>query len=94
LTGIADRVVALLLRPFLRARLRRYEALAEAAYSAMYEARPPAAKDCYDDARLNLGRAIDMARRAGYAGEVARLTARRGEIAEVYDRQFRRVGYN
>jgi hypothetical protein len=74
--------------------IARYEKRAEAAYEAMYDARPPAAKDCYEDARLCLTRAIDMARQANLTDDVARLTARRKEITEVYNRQFRWVGYS
>ena len=58
----------------------------------MYDTRPPGAKDCYDDARLNFTQAIDIAKRANLADEVARLTSRRSQITEVYNRQFRWVG--
>jgi hypothetical protein len=70
----------------------RNEKLAEAAYAAMYEARPTAAKDCFDDARGYFAKAIDLAKRAGLDAEVARLTARLTHIVSVYDSQFRGVG--
>jgi thioesterase domain-containing protein len=72
--------------------IARYEQLAEAAYAEMYDARPRAPKDHYDDARLFLSRAIEVARDANLADEVARLTLRRTEITDVYDHQFRGVG--
>jgi hypothetical protein len=69
------------------------ERLAEAAYDAMYDARPRGAKDFYDNARGYLTQAIEIAKRAGLDAEAARLTARREHIAAVWDRQFRGVGY-
>jgi hypothetical protein len=70
--------------------IARFEALAEEAYSAMYDVRDTSTKDCYDDARYNLGRAIDIAQMCGLAIEVERLTARRDHIKAVYNSQFRR----
>jgi hypothetical protein len=70
----------------------RNEKLAEVAYAAMYEARPTAAKDCYDDARSHFAKAIDLAKRAGLDAEVARLTARLDHIVSVYNSQFRGIG--
>jgi hypothetical protein len=87
-------IVWVLLRRRMRAKMTRFEQHAEAAYSAMYDARPPGAKDCYEDARLYFSRAIEMARGANLADDVARLTARRKEITEIYNRQFRWVGYS
>jgi hypothetical protein len=72
---------------------RRLEALAEAAYDAMYDAQPRAAKDHYDDARGFLSQAIDAAKRAGLHDEVARLTKRQEHITSVWASQFRGVGY-
>jgi hypothetical protein len=71
--------------------MRENERQAEAAYDAMYEARPAAAKDCFDDACGFLAKAIDWAGRAGLEDEVARLTARRDHIVKVYDSQFRNI---
>lgn len=67
---------------------------AEAAYDGMYDARPPAAKDHYEDARAYLTKAIAMAQGANLTEDVARLTARRRQITEIYNRQFRSVGYS
>ena len=52
--------------------MTRYEQHAEAAYAAMYDARPPAAKDCYEDARSYLTKAIEMAKGANLPDDVAR----------------------
>ena len=68
------------------------EARAEAAYAAMYEARPHNAKDCYEDACHHLAQAIQIAARLGLTAEVARLENRGKEIDAVYNSQFRYVG--
>jgi hypothetical protein len=68
------------------------EKLAEAAYDAMYEARPHSVRDCFDDACGYLAQAISAAKRAGLDDEVARLTARRDHVIKVYDSQFRGIG--
>jgi len=72
--------------------LERNEKLAETVYEAMYEAKPYMVKDCFDDARSYLAKAIDIAKRAGLNDEVTRLTARRDHIVSVYDSQFRGIG--
>lgn len=87
-------IVWVLLRRRMRAKMARYEQHAEAAYDAMYDARPPAAKDHYEDARAYLTKAIAMAQGANLTEDVARLTARRRQITEIYNRQFRSVGYS
>ena len=71
--------------------IERHEKLAEAAYEAMYEARPYAAKDCFDDARGYFTKAIDVARRAGLGNEVTRLTTRLDHIVSVFNSQFRGI---
>ena len=71
--------------------MKENERLAEAAYDAMYEARPSAAKDLFDDACGFFAKAIDLAKRAGRADDAARLTARRDHIVSVYDSQFRGI---
>jgi hypothetical protein len=72
--------------------IAKNEKLAEAAYDAMYEARPYGVRDCFDDACGYLSEAISVAKRAGLDDEVTRLTARRDHIITVYDRQFRGIG--
>ena len=68
------------------------EALAEAAYDAMYEAKLVGAKERYEEARLNFARAIESARRAHLPQEAARLTRRRNQVARIYNSQFRYTG--
>jgi hypothetical protein len=67
--------------------MARYEALAEEAWSAMYEAAPYSVKDYYDDARLYLNKAIALASGA----DLERLTARSQHFVAVYNSQFRYV---
>ena len=50
-----------------------YEARAEAAYTAMYDAAPHNVKDCYDDACLYLAHAIEIATGLGLIAEAERL---------------------
>jgi hypothetical protein len=71
--------------------MKKNERLAEAAYDAMYDASPSAAKDCFDDARGFFAKAIAIAKHAGFNDEVARLTARCDHIVSVYDSQFRPI---
>jgi hypothetical protein len=71
--------------------MKENERRAEAADDAMYEARPSAAKDLFDDACGFFAKAIDLAKRAGLADEAARLTARCDHIVSVYDSQFRQT---
>jgi hypothetical protein len=73
------------------AEMKENEKRAEAAYDAVYEASPSAAKDCFDDTRGFFGKAIDLAKRAGLADEMARMSARCNHIVSVYDSQFRGI---
>ncbi len=75
-----------------RETVAEFERLAEAAYAAMYDARPHQVKDCYDDARMYLTRAIEAAQGAGLADAAARLTRRLEHVENVYNSQFRGVG--
>ena len=70
----------------------KFERQAEAAYSAMYDARPHNVKDHHDDAQLYYHRAIAAARRAELASDVARLTERAKHVENVYNSQFRGIG--
>jgi hypothetical protein len=72
--------------------IARFEALAEEAYSAMYDVRDFGVKDLYEDALYNLARAIDIARMRGLNDTVERLSKRRDHIDTVYNRQFRHAG--
>jgi hypothetical protein len=68
------------------------ERMAEASYSAMYEARPHNVKDHFDDAYGYFSQAIEVAKEAGLVPEVDRLTKRRDHVFNVYNHQFRNVG--
>jgi len=70
----------------------RLEALAEAAYDAMYEARLRGARNHYEEARFYFDRAIDAAHRARLHDEAARLKRRRDHVSRVYNSQFRYSG--
>jgi hypothetical protein len=72
--------------------MARFEAKAEEAYTAMYDAAPHNVKDCYDDASLYLNRAILLAGKLGRQDEAARLKNRSEHIAAVYNHQFRYAG--
>jgi len=67
----------------------RFEALAEAAHEAMYEARLRGAKGCYEEACAHFAGAIDAAQRAGLHEEASRLKRRRDHVSRVYNSQFR-----
>ena len=72
-----------------RVDLVRFEALAEAAHEAMYEARLRGARGCYEEARSHFAAAIDAAQRAGLHEEATRLKRRRDHVARIYNSQFR-----
>jgi hypothetical protein len=72
--------------------IAQFEALAETAYTAMYDARPHNVKDHYEDAVINMQRAIDAAVAREMTAEAERLTKRRDHIESVYNHQFRYVG--
>ena len=75
-----------------RAAIIECEQAAEAAYAAMYDAPPYRVKDCRDDARSAFNRGIEIAKNAGLAGEVRRLSLRLQHVEAVYNSQFRGVG--
>jgi len=66
-----------------------YEAKAEAAYAAMYDAQPWNQKDLKDDALFFLARAIEVAEVLGLETDKTRLNARVDNIMGVYNSQFR-----
>jgi hypothetical protein len=69
-----------------------HEALAEAAYAAMYDATARhAAKACYEDACRHFARAIAAAGEAGSPDDAARLQLRLDHVRTIYDHQFRGV---
>ena len=75
-----------------RKTIDEFERAAEAAYAAMYDAKPYSVKDCYDDAQLYFSHAIAAAKLAGLAEEVERLTRRAEDVRKVYNSRLRGVG--
>ena len=69
-----------------REEVAKYEALAEAAYSEMYEARSPAGS--YSELKECFAMAIGAAERAGLHDEAKRLNARLEHCKQVYRSQF------
>ncbi len=75
-----------------KAEMADYEARAEPAYTAMYDAAPHNVKDYYEDACLRLAHAIQIAAGLGLTDEVERLKKRGEQVDAVYNHQFRYVG--
>ncbi len=70
-------------------RMRWFEAQAEAAYAAMYDATDPSTATArYSDAKEFLTDAIAAARRCGDAAAIVRLDGRRAHIKAVFRSQF------
>jgi hypothetical protein len=69
--------------------IARLEQSAEDAYTKMYDVPRYSARDCYDDARSFLTRAIELAARENLTETVERLKARKDHIYNVYTHQFR-----
>ncbi|MGH6872741.1 MAG: hypothetical protein ACREHE_14665 [Rhizomicrobium sp.] len=72
--------------------LARCEALAEKAWSQMYEAAPHNVKDYYEDASLYIAQALQIARKLGLKDESVRLAARGAHYDAVFNSQFRYAG--
>jgi hypothetical protein len=72
--------------------MKEFEARAEAAYTAMYDARSYEEKDLKDDACFYLARAAEIADALGLSEEAARLRVRSDNISGVYNSQFRYIG--
>jgi hypothetical protein len=66
--------------------MAQYEALAEKAYSEMYDSPNP--RVCYCDLKDHFADAIGAAERAGLENEAARLTKRAEHCRQVYRSQF------
>ncbi len=73
-------------------RMADWEACAEAAYAAMYDARDYNQKDLRDDTLLYLNHALKVAEALGLAADAERLRARSANIMGVYNSQFRYIG--
>jgi len=74
-----------------RERMLELEARGEAAYAAMYDARPHEEKDLKDDALLYLAEARRIAEALDLVADVERLKARADNIIGAYNSQFRPV---
>ena len=72
------------------AEIARFEALAEEAMSAIYDARGANVRAALEDARYNIERAIDIARMRGLKAEIERLSKRRDRIQAAYDARFKK----
>lgn len=79
--------------PSTKSPLDQFEELAEASYEAMYDARPPIAKEYFEAARRYFQLAIDKAGEENDLARVDRLKRRLAEVVSLYDHQFRYVGY-
>jgi len=75
-----------------KAEMAEYEARADMAYAAIYDAAPHNVKDYYQDACLYLAHAIQIATGLGLIDEAERLKKRSEQIDAVYNHQFRYVG--
>ena len=72
------------------AEIARFEALAEEAMSAIYDARGIDVRAALEDARYNIGRAVDIARMRGMDEEVARLSKKRDRIQKAFETRFKK----
>ncbi|HTP78064.1 MAG TPA: hypothetical protein VMJ73_13925 [Rhizomicrobium sp.] len=72
------------------AEIARFEALAEEALSAIYDARDADVRAALEDARYNIERALDIARMRGLVAVIERLTRRRDRIQAMYDARFKK----
>jgi hypothetical protein len=69
--------------------LAKFESLAEASYTQMYDAPRDRARDCYEDAMKYLAEAIKLAERDHLVEAIERLKIRKQHIYDVYTHQFR-----
>ncbi len=68
--------------------IARFEALAEEAMSAIYDARGTDVRAALEDARYHLDRALDIARMRGLAEEIGRLERKVARVQAAYDARF------
>ncbi|HWU26610.1 MAG TPA: hypothetical protein VN154_09435 [Rhizomicrobium sp.] len=69
--------------------IARLEKLAETACTKLFDAPRHLAKDCYEDANRYLAEAIKIAEREGFIDIARRLKARKEQIHDVYNQQYR-----
>ena len=70
--------------------MARFEALAEEAMSAIYDARGIDVRAAHEDALYNIGQALAIARIRGWSEDVARLTKREARIQANFDARFKK----
>jgi len=64
--------------------MARFEALAEEAWTQIYDSRHRNARECFEDARYNLERALAIAEMRGLKGDALRLGARLEHMTKTY----------
>ena len=70
--------------------MARFEALAEEAMSAIYDARGIDVRAAHEDALYNIGQALSIARIRGWDADVERLDKRRARIQASFDARFKK----
>jgi len=72
------------------AEMARFEALAEEAMSAIYDARGIDVRAAHEDALYNIGQALGIARIRGWDADTERLLKRRARIQASFDARFKK----
>jgi len=70
--------------------MARFEALAEEAMSAIYDARGIDVRAAHEDALYNIGQALTIARLRAWAADIERLTKRQARIQASFDSRFKK----
>ncbi|MBL6853835.1 MAG: hypothetical protein ISS15_07685 [Alphaproteobacteria bacterium] len=70
--------------------MARFEALAEEAMSAIYDARGIDIRAAHEDALYNIGQALAVARMRGWTEDIARLARREARIQASFDARFKK----
>jgi hypothetical protein len=70
--------------------MARFEALAEEAMSAIYDARGIDARAAHEDALYNIAQALSIARIRGWDADAERLARRQVRIQASFDARFRK----
>ena len=70
--------------------IARFEALAEEAMSAIYDARGADVRAALEDARYNFERALDIARMRARAADVARIEKRLARLKLAWDARYKK----
>ena len=70
--------------------MARFEALAEEAMSAVYDARGTNVRAALEDALYNIDRALDIARIRGWAADAERLGKRKDRIQAAFNARFKK----